>query len=773
MDDVQATPVPPPPSSPQSPFSRLRAWSVRVRLTRHLAVALTIAALVFGMATGAVLMKSGPAGPSATTVLVLLNLDLSVLLMLGVLIARRITLVWAERRRGGAGSRLHVRFVVLFSGMAVAPAILVAVFSILFFNIGLESWFSARVRTALDESLTVAVAYLEEHKEAIAGDVKAMAVRLSTAYDEALRDPAALTTILASEASLRGLTEAVVFDSGGRVLARTGFTFALHFEQVPFWALERANSGHVAVLTSDNDDRVRALVKLDGPEDYYLYAGRFVDARVVGHTQRTQKAVQQYQNLEVRKSSIQITFSLIFIVVALLLLLAAVWSGLIMASRLAKPVMALIDAAERVRSGDLTTQVRERPTDDELASLTRSFNRMMMQIAAQQGALLTANRELDERRRFTETVLAGVSAGVIGLDIEGNIHLPNPSASELLECDLEQRIGLPLLDLWPALGDLMASVWARPDRLAESEIHLMGTARARTLMVRMGAERLDSEVIGFVVTFDDITALQAAQRKAVWADVARRIAHEIKNPLTPIQLSAERLKRKYLKEITSDRDTFVTCTDTIVRQVDDIRRMVDEFSEFARMPTPVLSEENLGVLVRRAVSLQQTAFPAITFDVVLPEAPVKQLCDARQIGQVLTNLLKNAVEAIHGRNKDGDGEGESLDLPPGHIFVRVENDATHNIIRVEDNGIGLPVENRDRLTEPYMTTRVKGTGLGLAIVKKIIEDHGGDLILEDRVGGGAMVALIFPRKGGTITALPVEQGAPAAASQESLSIHGT
>ncbi|MFN3077868.1 MAG: histidine kinase dimerization/phospho-acceptor domain-containing protein, partial [Alphaproteobacteria bacterium] len=623
-----------------------RKWARKVRLARRLAMALTVMALVAGGITVLVLTHSGPAGPSPVTVLLLLNLDLVILLSLSVIVARRITLLWIDRRRGGEGSRLHVRFVLLFGGVAVAPAILVAMFSILFFNIGLEAWFSARVRTALEESVAVAQAYLEEHKEAIANDVKAMGRDLASAYDRTLHNRGSLASLLDSLAPLRGLTEAVIFNGSGRVVARTGYTFSLNFEQVPFWAIEQANSGKVTVTTGDADDRVRALVKLDETESLYLYAGRFVDARVVGRTQRTQTAVQQYQLMEGRKSKIQITFSLIFIVVSLLLLQAAVWLGLHMAGRLAKPLMALIEAAERVRAGDLTTQVRERPTNDEFALLTRSFNRMMSQIAAQQNELVTANRELDERRRFTETVLAGVSAGVIGLDREGNIHLPNPSASLLLECDLNERVGSPAMEILPDLSEMLAVVRARPDRLVEKEIHIVGTTRPRILLVRLGAERLDTEILGFVVTFDDITALQAAQRTAAWADVARRIAHEIRNPLTPIQLSAERLKRKYLKEVQTDPETFIGCTDTIVRQVEDIRRMVDEFSEFARMPAPVLAEEDLRDLANRAVVLQRTAYSSIEFSLDVPDVPVTQRCDARQIGQVLTNVVKNAVEAI-------------------------------------------------------------------------------------------------------------------------------
>lgn len=718
---------------------RLRLWARRAQLSKTLARGLFVASLLAGAITVAVLTRSGPANLTPADVLILLNVDLILLLSLGAVVARGIARVWSARRSGGAASRLHIRLVFLFSVVAVAPAIMVAVFSILFFNIGLEAWFNTRVRTALDESVAVAEAYLLEHKQAITGDVRSMAAAINASGLVLMRNAPALERLLDTQASQRDLTEAVLFSGSGTVIARVGYTLSLQFEKVPFWALASADEGDVAVLTGDADDRVRALVKLEGMGEVYLYAGRFVDARVIGHTQRTQTAVAQYHKLEGKRSDLQITFSLIFIVVALLLLLAAVWVGLILATRLAQPIMSLIDAADKVREGDLSVRVLERASDDELGSLIRSFNRMAEQLGAQQQDLVGANRELDKRRRFTETVLSGVSAGVIGTDSEANILVSNPPASVLLETDLQTMIGCSLIEAWPELGDMVEIVRGRAERLLQREIHFARNGRAHTFLARLAAESLAGEVIGYVLTFDDITELQSAQRTAAWADVARRIAHEIKNPLTPIQLSAERLKRKYLKEITSDTGTFVACTDTIVRQVDEIRRMVNEFSEFARMPTPSLANENLSELVEQAVFLQKSGFSEITFETDLPAAPVVQKCDASQIGRVLTNVLKNAAEAIQGRELDKTDGG----LPPGHILIRLIPGEKGNTLAVEDNGKGLPKEGRDRLTEPYVTTRAKGTGLGLAIVKKIMEDHGGSLILEDSGEGGARVVLTF------------------------------
>ncbi|HEX3066816.1 MAG TPA: ATP-binding protein, partial [Dongiaceae bacterium] len=437
------------------------------------------------------------------------------------------------------------------------------------------------------------------------------------------------------------------------------------------------------------------------------------------------------------RSGFQITFALIFVVIALLVLFAAIWFALVSASQLVRPIGQLADAAERVRSGDLSVRVNEGRADDEIGGLSRAFNRMTSQLDSQRSELIEANAQLDERRRFTELVLSGVSAGVIGLDEGGRIELPNRSACELLGVDLAACVGRRLAEVVPQMAELLSAGMSAVARHAEAQITIEKAGSVRTLLVRVGAERGEGEAERYVVTFDDVTELLGAQRKAAWADVARRIAHEIKNPLTPIQLSAERLKRKYLKQIVDDKETFAVCTDTIVRQVSDIGRMVDEFSAFARMPTPVMMDEDVGALCRQAVFLQQSAHPQTTYHVSLPEGVVMLSCDAALMSRALNNLLQNAADAIEGRLGDGPGG------LPGEIWLTVTRGPGQVAISVEDNGRGLPRAERSRLTEPYVTTRTKGTGLGLAIVKKIMEDHGGDLTLGDRPGGGAAVTLVF------------------------------
>jgi two-component system, NtrC family, nitrogen regulation sensor histidine kinase NtrY len=716
---------------------RVRMWAGRIGLWHKLAIALAAAALASGVATYLAATAAPPFARKPGAVLSLLNLDAGLLLALGALVAARLLEVWAERRRGLAGSRLQIRLVVLFGLIAVIPTVIVALFSYLFFSYGVEAWFSARVHSAISNSLAVAEAYLHEHQQAIRADALAMANDLNRDAVQLELDPSRLEQMVSAQAALRGLTEAMVFDRAGHVLARSSLSFTLGFQPVPDGAMRVADEGDVAIMTNDSDDRVRALVRLDQFGPVYLYVGRYIEPKVLNYMEETQRAVAQYERMENQRSGFQVTFALIFVMVATLFLVVVVAIGINFATQLAVPISRLATAAEQVRAGDLAARVPEGERDDELASLSRAFNRMTNQIETQQRELREANRQLEERRRFTETVLTGVSAGVIGLDSAGRVYLPNRSASALLGVDLEQSIGQDLAEVAPEMSGLLDEAERRPDRLAQSQVQLAAGNSTRTLLVRIAAEQDLGELSGFVVTFDDITELLSAQRKAAWADIARRIAHEIKNPLTPIQLAAERLRRRYLKEIKEDPQTFTTCTDTIIRHVGDIGRMIDEFSAFARMPAPVLKPENLVEIVHRATFLQLAAHREIGFETSFPDHSAIVSCDARLAGQAVLNIVKNAIEAIEARlAEDPDGE-------PGRIRVGVEEMSGQVAVIVADNGIGLPSQGRERLTEPYVTTRAKGTGLGLAIVKKIMEDHGGELMLEDRRTIGARVKLVF------------------------------
>ena len=716
--------------------ARLMRWGRRVRLGRRAAIVLAVLSVVSGIATYVVLTGTSLWQPDPSLVRALLLADLMLLLSLGAIVSHRLVGIWVEHRRGAAGSRLHTRIVTLFSIVAVAPAIIVAAFAVLFFDIGLQGWFSQRVQTAISASVAVAEAYIAEHRQTIRADVLAMAIDLNRAAPQFQRSPARFNQLVSAQAALRSLSEAVVFDSKGEVLARSALSFVMGFEKAPAEAMARAVDGDVVVMTGDHDDRVRALVRLDNFPDAYLYVGRFVEPKVIGHLNAARRARSEYERLQQERSGIEITFALIFAMVAVLLLLVSVWLGLLIATQLAQRIGSVIGAAERIGDGDLAVRLTEGGKDD-LGTLGRAFNRMANQLQSQRSDLLLANRQLEERRRFMETVLSGVTAGVIGLDRDGRIELPNRSAVQLLEVERGTLVGQLFASAVPEMAELFDEASRRPNRIAEGQVSIQRNGRGRDLMVRVASERKADETLGFVVTFDDITELVSAQRTAAWADVARRIAHEIKNPLTPIQLSAERLKRKYRGEIETEPEIFTQCTDTIIRQVGDIGRMVDEFSAFARMPAPVFQEERLPALLRQSVVMQRIANPDIDYVTEIDDDAGAVTIDRGQIDQALTNLLKNAAESIEARIADRPD-------PPGRIAVRLVGDEETVSVEVADNGVGLPTEERERLTEPYVTHRAKGTGLGLAIVKKVMEVHGGDLQLNDAADGGASVRLVFP-----------------------------
>ena len=720
------------------PVERVLTWARRTGLGNKLAVALSVVAIASGIMTYGVLTGAAPVSPSPRVVLFLLFVNLILVMLLGAIVARSLVRLWVARRAGSAGSRLQVRMVALFSILAVVPTIFVGLFSGLYFHLGLEAWFSDHVRTVLEQSVLASEAYIEEHRKVVRADVLAMANDLNRLAPDAAAGRVNLDEVVAAQAALRSLVEALVFNSSGQVLAKTQFSFGAGIDNLPAGALKQAASGDVVILTSNTEDRVRALIKLDRYIDGYLFVGRFVDSRVLSHAERARTAMAEYEEREGARSEIEITFTLIFTVVGILVLLAAVWFGLWFANLMVAPVGRLVSAVERVRAGDYSSQVEEGPEDDEIATLSRAFNRMTDQIEAQQNELTDANKQLDTRRRFTEAVLSGVTAGVIGVDGDGVINLPNTSAAALVGAPAGTLTGRRFEDAIPEMASLLDQARRLRGRTARGEVTLERDGISRNLLVRVVAQWSSDGPTGYVVTFDDLTDLLAAQRRAAWGDIARRIAHEIKNPLTPIQLSAERLRRKYRGEVQSDPEIFEKCTNTIIRQVNDIGRMVDEFTEFVRMPGVEFSDEDLGELVRQAVFLMQVAHPDVEFGMALPDGPVMLSCDGRQVSRALTNLVKNAAESVIASRTTG-GPGQRVD-------VAVHDRGHEVVVEVVDDGPGFPPELKHRLTEPYVTTRSKGTGLGLAIVQKVMEEHKGALELTDRPEGGARVQLVFNRE---------------------------
>ncbi len=735
--------------------SRLWGFMSRRGFSGALAVGLVIAAMLLGSFTYLTLTGLTPLRPGRVLVITLLLSNLTVVLILFALICWRVVRLIIARVSGTAGAKLHARLVAMFAVVAVMPAIIVAVFAAVTLNRGLDAWFSERTQTIISNAQTVAEAYLDEHHHVLRGDVLAMATDLDRAAPYLASSPERFQQLVATQAALRSLPAAYLINSQGRLLAKVTASVAPDMGLPTPDQFAQANKGEAVLWTVQVHNQIRALVKLSSLDDTYLYVGRFVDARVLEHLAQTREAVDEYQNLEKRRISFQVTFALIYIAVALVTLLAAIWLGLWASNRIVDPIGKLVEASERVSTGDLGARVEPGDTGDELDVLSDAFNRMTSQLESQRNDLVEANHQLDQRRQFTEAVLSGVSAGVFGLDYEGHINHANRAALRFFGKTEKEMVGRDVAVAIPEMAEVVHEAQGHPDRRAQAQVIITRGGNERTLNIRMTSEVTDSGLGGFVLTFDDITELVRAQRTSAWADVARRIAHEIKNPLTPIQLSAERLRRKYSKEILTDPEVFQQCTDTIIRQVNDIGRMVDEFSSFARMPTAHIKPIEINEIVRQAVFLQRVAHPEIEYSLDMSSDPVLLDCDGRLVSQALTNILKNAAEAIRGQEtaKPEDESAPAKDADSGglgRIQVALDEAPETISIVVTDSGCGLPQTDRGRLTEPYMTTRAKGTGLGLAIVNKVMEDHGGTLLLDDAPASegwetGARVRLVFPR----------------------------
>lgn len=679
----------------------------------------------------ATFMVLGPfdQGASSPELRGILLADLVYVLVVAALVLGQVGSLIAARRAKSAGSRLHLRLIGVFTLLALIPTVTVAVFAGLTVNIGLEGWFSDRVRQVVGSSLSAAEAYETEHREDLAEDARALARFLDNSRKVVFFiNDAELRQMLAQGQSQiqRGLREAYVIDGTGDIRSRGERSYLFDFERpTPEQIAEADETGLLIIQDWDNNE-FRALVRLNAFVDRFLYVSREVDGQILNLLDDTKETVLLYQQLESERGRVLFEFGLLYLGFAVILILAAVWLGLWFAERLSRPVGRLTTAAQRVGGGDLDVQVVEEEGDDEIAMLGRYFNQMTKQLKGQRQALLTNTRQIESRRRLFDSVLSSVTSGVVGLDPEGRVTFVNRSAERLLDWSGDEH-ALALSVAVPEFGPLFGSVQNSGTGIAQGEVKVARQGRLEHLLVRMATRRAeDGGLEGYVVAFDDVTDLVSAQRMAAWGDVARRIAHEIKNPLTPIQLSAERIKRKFAPKLgEEDSDKLESMTDVIVRQTNDLRRIVDEFSKFARMPEPDRRSEDLVRLVADAVLLQQTGQPDVRLTADLPEAPVMAEVDATMLSQALTNLIKNSGEAIDSLKKKGGLDG----LDP-EIRVRMTETGDGCEITIADNGIGLP-EDRARLFEPYVTTRDDGTGLGLPIVKKIIEEHGGSLTLED------------------------------------------
>ncbi|TBN41810.1 HAMP domain-containing protein [Paracoccus subflavus] len=718
-----------------------------VRLPRHWRGATMAGILLVGIVLAvATTMVLGPLAQGAESRLLrmILLLDLAYLIVLiGVIVLRMARLITA-RRKTAAGSRLHARLVLIFAGLALVPAVLVALFAGFLVNIGLEGWFSGRVQQVVTASQAAAEAYHEEHRRDLTQDAMALAAVLTQAgrANPLISDGELRVLLGQGQAQIqRGLREAYVINGNAQIRARGERSYLFWYEAPQGADLDRARTESVVLIEDWRNNEFRALVALPPLADRYLYVTRDVDGELLGLLDDTRATAGSYRQLEQTRSQVLFEFSLVYLAFALLLVAAAVLLGLWFASRLSRPIGLLAKASEQVGRGDLDVQVPEPDTGDEIQTLGRSFNRMTRQLKAQRAELIDSYRIGDDQRRLFDNVLSSVTSGVIGLDAAGEIDFVNRSASRLLGLDPKGDIDALLSEAVPEFAPLFDRLSASVAETVQDEARLMRDGRVESLLVRMAVRRgTDGELEGYVVAFDDVTELVSAQRMAAWGDVARRVAHEIKNPLTPIQLSAERLRRKFGKLASAeDKASLEQYTDVIIRQTGDLRRIVDEFSRFARMPEPDRAETDLAALLREVVLLQQDALKgALVSDI--PDQPVIVDCDGGMLRQALTNLVKNAGEAVE----------EKAESPPDGwnpqiaVALRADHDAV--TIRIADNGPGLPAD-RSRLFEPYVTMKTGGTGLGLPIVKKIVEEHGGSLSLSDRPDGqGAVAEIRLPRE---------------------------
>lgn len=729
---VKSEPVSPPPGW----TAHALGWLTNDRARYAFGGVYGLAAVI--TAVGVWLVASAPATGDAGAIvsasrpiLFVLLLNLLLIAALAVAVGLR---VWALVRQqvDDAGARLHLRFVTYFSGVAVVPAVLVALVFGVLVNRGVEGWFSSNVRAAVENSADIGRGYVRDVSVELENDLSTMAGELlrpevRAIFPDRLRFSGNVTAL----GEFFGYPAIYVLDGQGQILARGEQADAPPFLAPPPEDLSRAAAGdEVPVAVTENPDVIRALYPLAEYGDAYLYVLRPLPQGTLSGLRESERSIQSYREAEATRGQLQFTFLLAYFETALLVLVGAIWLGLSAASAISAPVGRLVKAAHRVASGDLTARVESGNDPGEISVLSRAFNKMTEDLDAQQSALKAASTEAHNRSEFIETVLSGVSAGVIGLDHKGKISAINDQAVRLLDLDAREVIGQPIRRVAPELAALV-----NEGAGSENDIDVSREAETRRLRVRTSGGAAG----GVVLTFDDITRLMTAQRNAAWRDVARRIAHEIKNPLTPIQLSAERLRRKYRPLVKDDVETFDRCTDTIIRQVEDIGRMVDEFSSFARMPAPKFADEDAVELLREAVFARRVGSPDVLVEIVEPDQDLHLVCDGRMIGQALTNILKNGAESVMARKAIEPGS-------PGRLRASIAVSDESLTYVIEDDGIGLPTRDRDRLIEPYVTNREKGTGLGLAIVKRIAEEHGGDLVLADAVDLiGARVCLVFPR----------------------------
>ena len=705
-------------------LSRLSRLRFQRRIATYVNIGLICLAPVLALVTYLIL---GPIdqGRESNLLRVILLCDLLYLLALTALVMQRVMQIVALRRQKSAGSQLHLRLTGVFSAMSLLPTATVAVFAVLSINMGFEAWFSDRVQGVIADSLEAAQAYEQEQVRGLKEDIAALASDLEAYRRTAINDPQLLRQRLsdAQENVQRGLKEAFIIDDTGDLILRGNRSYLFDYEE-PSSELIQTAIREIVIIPDILNNELRALTYLNGFGTYFLLVSRVIDGNLFALLDETQAAGQFYQQLESQRGASLFRFGIIYLIFAVLLIAASVFAALFFAERLSRPIGRLTGAAQKVGEGALDTRVLEEEGNDEISQLSKYFNQMTQQLEKQRETLLENTEQIELRRRMFDSVLSSVTSGVLGLDAEGKVSFVNKSAERLLgghEILENSHLSVAVPEFFPLFERLTQT----KNESLQEELKTVQAGRLENLLVRVGRRRNEKgQLEGYVIAFDDVTDLVSAQRSAAWGDVARRIAHEIKNPLTPIQLSAERIRRKFAPKLSEESDDLERMTDVIVRQTNDLRHIIDEFSKFARLPQPKKSKEDLIPIVKAAVLLQENGQPNINFVSNIPQDSLVISIDATMISQALTNLLKNAGEAIDTRR---DKLGGTI---AGEIHVGVEQVGDNVQVIIDDNGIGLP-QDRARLFEPYVTTRDKGTGLGLAIVKKIVEEHGGTLSLED------------------------------------------
>ena len=708
-------------------FNRFSRWQRQRHVQSALTVGLVLAGPMLALLTYMVVVPMDRGASSRLLRLVLLTDFIYVLIVLA-LVMRQVARMVSARRAKSAGSRLHLRLTGVFAMAALVPTVLVAVFSVLLVSVALDGMFTEPVGNVLRTSLTTAQAYEDEHVQELTRDGRGLAAYLNRERQaDFFMDDGGVRRALGDVQPQieRGLSEAFVLNGLGDIAARGASSYDFDFERPALADFAIADKTGLVIIEDLANNEFRALLPLRAFRDRYLYVTREVDGNVLSLLDDTTETVEQYEELANERGQILLQFGLLYLGFAAILILGAIWGGLWFAERLSRPIGRLVSASQRVGSGDLDVRVIEEDGDDEIAQLGHYFNQMTGRLKGQRDQLLETNRLTERRRRLFDSVLSSVTSGVVGLDADGRVAFVNPSARRLLSVGDDQADSALSVAI-PEFAALFDQVRQADSDSVQDQVNLIRKGQQESLLVRMSPRRnADGALEGYVVAFDDVTDLVSAQRMAAWGDVARRIAHEIKNPLTPIQLSAERIKRKFSGQVGEESGKLDQMTDVIVRQTNDLRRIVDEFSKFARMPEPQLKVSDLSKVVRDAITLQVAGLPDVKIKSDLPDAAILADMDATMIGQALTNLIKNAGEATGTYAAKNEPEGYQ---PEVRVSLRQEDGAI--TIMIADNGIGLP-EDRARLFEPYVTTRDSGTGLGLPIVKKIIEEHGGVLTLTD------------------------------------------